>query len=192
MDEIRINVRELMRYIEKEIIEPIISDFDDKIDKTKDADDDEVDFNVTTDDFKTFKEKVEYYINHNHSASLVYQVNNFMKITNEAVEEFKNEIRKLAKDENEYIDLFKSDADISAYVRKNCGISKDAIDAFIKNESTKGYSERQLNYIFELLKFISQNGKFEKNDLLREELHFSDLFNSSEINTIINEIKERL
>ena len=44
----------------------------------------------------------------------------------------------------------------------------------------------------ELLNYISQNGKFERKDLLREELNFGSLFNSVEINMLLNDIENRL
>lgn len=53
MDAIRVEIRDLMRYIEREILEPIISDFDDQISNFDDAPDEDVDFTTTTGDFKT-------------------------------------------------------------------------------------------------------------------------------------------
>ena len=47
----------------------------------------------------------------------------------------------------------------------------------------------QIAYVKELLLFISQNGYFEKSDLLREELDFRGIFNSIEINRLIEEIE---
>ena len=192
MDNIRLNVRELMRYIEKESVEPIISDFDDKIDRTNDADDENVDLAVTTDDFKSYKEKVEFYINHHKTDSLVYKISNFEKVTTDAVKEFKIEITKLAKSQDEYTGLFESDSEIPVFVRKTIGINIEAINGFLEFESAKGFNERQLHYMMELLKYISQNGKFERKDLLREELYFGDLFNSSEINSVITDVEDRL
>ena len=158
MDNIRLNVRELMRYIEKEIIEPIISDFDDRIDKTNDAEDDPVDFTVTVDDFKTLKEKVEFYIKNHKNDVLVYQVMNFEKTTSIAIDAFRLEVIKMAKDEDEYKALFEHDMEIPIFVRKTVGICRAAMNTFIDFESNKGYNERQLNYIRELLNLnYSQN-----------------------------------
>lgn len=192
MDEIRIKVRELMRYIEKEMMEPIVSDFDDSIDKSNDADDEPVDFTVTVDDFKTLKEKVEFYIKNHKSDVLVYQVSNFEKTTPGAIESFRLEVQKLANNSEEITELFENDRDLISFVRKVVGISPTAVTAFINHEASKGYNERQLKYITELLKYISQNGKFEKSDLLREELFFGELFNSAQINSVVKDVEEKL
>lgn len=191
-DEIRINMRELMRFVEKAIIDPIISDFDDWIDKTKDAEDEPVDFTITVDDFKHFDEKVEFYITNHPNDALVYQITHFEKVSAEAVELFKQAIKGLSKDDVEYSNLFQTDADIPIFVRKTVGISKAAIDLFVEVEEHKSFNDRQLKYIRELLKFISQNGRFERSDLLLEELYFGDLFDSVTINTVITDIEERL
>ena len=190
MDEIRLDIRELMRFIEKVVMDPIISDFDDRIDKTNDADDEPVDF--TVDDFKSLKEKVESYIKKHDNDALVYQVMNFEKPTPNAIRGFKAEVMKFAKDENEYEELFEEEAKIPVFVRKITGISQNAEELFIQYESGKGFNERQLKYIMELLNYISQNGKFERKDLLREELNFGSLFNSVEINMLLNDIENRL
>ncbi|MCR5255517.1 MAG: DEAD/DEAH box helicase family protein [Acetatifactor sp.] len=192
MDDIRIDLRELMRYIEKIIIDPIISDFDDRIDKTNDAEDEPVDFTVTVDDFKLFSEKVEFYITNHPNDALVYQVTHFEKTSDDAISAFKHEVEGLAKDQDDYNALFTCDADIPVFIRKTVGISKAAMDSFVELDTNRSYNERQIAYIKELLNFISQNGKFERSDLLREELYFGDLFNSVAINTVLEEIEKRL
>lgn len=40
--------------------------------------------------------------------------------------------------------------------------------------------------------FISQNGHFNKADLLREELNFYGIFNSTEVGKLINDIENRM
>lgn len=56
----------------------------------------------------------------------------------------------------------------------------------------KGFNDVQLSYVKELMLFISQNGKFDRTDLLREELNFNNIFNSIEINNLLNEIEKRV
>lgn len=124
----------------------IISDFDDNIDKTKDADDEDVDFTVTTDDFKTLKEKVVFYIKNHPENVLVHQIYNLNKTTPEAILTFKTEVKKIAKSEEEYNELFETDGDVVAFVRKSTGISSTAIALFIEKQVSKGFNERQEAY----------------------------------------------
>lgn len=189
MERIRSNIRELIRYIEKEILEPIISDFDDKILSLSDADEESVDFTVSIDDFKTLEEKVEFFIKDNPNNQLVYQIQNLQKPSDDAIKSFKEEIVMIAKDNDEYLSLFASDDEITPFIRRNVEINPEALTFFLNKEKNKGFKETQLVYIKELFIFISENGAFSRSDLLREELNFGTLFNSAEIRDLIADIE---
>ena len=192
VEKIRRELRELMRYIDPNNFKPIISDFDDEINSFEDAVEDEVDFHVTVDDFKTLDEKTLFLIQTNPNIKLVYQVQNLIKPTEEAIKEFKSEIIKLAKTADEYNQLFKEDSDLVVFVRKNLEMNPIAVEDFVQCEKNKGFDETQIKYLKELLIFISQNGKFERKDLLREELNFNGIFNNIQINKLISDIEERI
>lgn len=192
VNEIREELRDLMRYIDPKDFKPIISDFDDQISSFEDADEEEVDFNITIDDFKSLSEKVTFYIQSNTNMPLIHKIQYLIKPTNDDIAELKKIIIEIAKTADEYNDLFPDDESIVIFVRKNIEISPEAVDAFVKLEEAKGLSGDQITYVKELLLFISQNGKFERSDLLREELNFNSIFNSVEINNLINDIEERL
>lgn len=192
VEKIRKELRELMRYIDPNSFKPIISDFDDEINSFEDAVEDEVNFQVTVDDFKTLDEKALFLIQTSPNIKLVYQVQNLIKPTEEAIKEFKSEIIKLAKTADEYNQLFKEDSDLVVFVRKNLEMNPIAVEDFIQCEKSKGFDEMQIKYLKELLIFISQNGKFERKDLLREELNFNGIFNNIQINKLITDIEERI
>jgi type I restriction enzyme R subunit len=50
-----------MRYIDPKDFEPIISDFNDEISSFEDAIEEQLDFSLTVDDFKTLEEKVLFH-----------------------------------------------------------------------------------------------------------------------------------
>ena len=186
----RQELRELMKYIDRKDFKPIISDFDDEITTFTDAIEDPVDFTVTIDDFKTLEEKVVFFIHSNPEVRLVKEIQSLIKPSAETIAEFKKEVIKIAKTAEEYNELFKEDEDIVAFVRKNVEFLPSAVDAFLDKEKNKGLNEDQLKYIKELLLFISQNGDFKRQYLLRPELLFGELFNSSQINDLIVDIEE--
>lgn len=192
VDSVRSELRELMRYINTEEMSYIISDFDDRISTFNDADEEAVDFNITIDDFKSLSEKIRFYIQSNTEIKLVNQIQNLIKPSIEAIREFKSEVVKIAKTAEEYNDLFKSDDDLVVFIRKNMEFNPNAVTDFIKEEEAKGFNFAQLSFLRELLLFISQNGSFKREDLLREELNFNQIFNSIEINKIIEDIEERI
>ena len=136
------------------------------------------------------EEKVVFFIHSNPEVRLVKEIQNLIKPSADAIAEFKKEVIKIAKTAEEYNELFKEDEDIVTFVRKNVEFLPSAVDAFLDKEKNKGLNEDQLKYIKELLLFISQNGDFKRQYLLRPELLFGELFNSSQINDLIVDIEK--
>lgn len=190
VDEIRIELRELMKYIDKKDLDPIISDFDDAILSFDDADEEKVDFKITIDDFKSLDEKVLFLIRENPNIKLVQAIQNMRKPIEQDIIEFKNKIIDIAKTAEEYNEYFSEDINLVIFVRKNIELNPLSVDNFINKEKQYGFNENQISYIKELLLFISQNGKFERTDLLREELNFNGIFNSQEIGLLIRDLEE--
>ena len=192
VNEVREELRDLMRYIDPSDFKPIISDFDDAISSYEDADEEVVDFSITIDDFKSLEEKVVFLIQSNPNMPLVYKIQHFIKPDKTDIDMLKSQIIEVAQSADEYNELFHDDNGIICFVRKNIEISPKSITSFLEEQKEKGMNEEQLTYIRELILFISQNGKFERTDLLREELNFNSLFNSVQINGLISDIENRL
>jgi len=62
------------------------------------------------------------------------------------------------------------------------------MDKFVSKQLDAGFNLQQLAYVKALLVFISENGRFEKDDLLREELDFRKIFNNIEISKLIEDV----
>ena len=181
-----------MRYIERKFIDPIISDFDDQISSFNDAPDKDVDFTITVDDFKSFDEKVRFYIHTHTNDNLINNIMNLQPYKESDILNFKDEIIKFSKSEEEYKSLFNSDKDIIYFIRRNVEINPLSIDNFINIQRLKGRTEAQLTYIEELIKYINKNGKFERKDLLKEELHFVGLFDNIQISSLLKDLEDVL
>lgn len=192
MEKLRKELRHLMKYIERDVLTPIISDFTDSISATGDADENDIDFSVSIDDFKTFDEKAAFYINTHTSDALVSKIMNLYRYTDDDFKLFESEMKKIAKDDAEYNSLFDTHENIVIYIRKNIGITKEAIDRFLEIQKAQGKNEEQLNYIEALLIFIAQNGQFKRQDLLKEELRCINLFDSVEIRQLLEDVENVL
>jgi len=186
VNEVREEIRELMRYIDSNDFKPIVSDFDDAISTYNDADEEEVDFKLSINDFKTLEEKLLFHIRENTDIPLVAKVQNLVKPTNEDIAEFKAQAMEIASSQEEYSKAFATDEDLVIFVRKNMEFNPVAVEHYINNLQEKNFNETQIIYAKELLLFISQNGRFDRRDLLREELNFSGIFNSQEIRALID------
>ncbi len=188
VDSVRSEIRDLMRFIDPSAFDPIITDFRDEISSKSDADEPEVDFHISIDDFKTLEEKVLFLIQSNHEEPLVKEVQNLVKPTRESIKSFKAKVVSIAKSADEYNATFKSDEDLVVFIRKNLELNPLMLTSFLNYLGSIGFDEEQIKYAKELMVFISQNGNFDKHDLLREELDFKGTFNNLEIGKLINEI----
>ena len=90
MEDARIEIRDLTRYIEKDFMEPIITDFEDRITSTGDSDNDKPFGNepISINDFRSLDEKVVDYLNNNQFDPFVLAIKNF-----DLVEPFFNEFK---------------------------------------------------------------------------------------------------
>lgn len=192
MEAIRLEIRDLMRYIERNILDPIISDFDDQISNFNDAPDKEVDFSTTVDDFKSFTEKVRSYISTHTNNNLIDKIANLQPYNYSDVLEYKNEMLQIAESQGEYESVFSSDKEIVYFIRKNLEINPSAINEFLDLQKSKGRNDAQLTYIKELITYINKNGKFERKDLLKEELHCAGLFDELQIDSLLTDLEKIL
>lgn len=78
------------------------------------------------------------------------------------------------------------------FIRKNMEINHSAIQKFLDNQKAKGRNDAQLTYIKELIVYINKNGKFERKDLLKEELHFAGLFDNLQIVSLLTDLESLL
>ena len=197
MEDIRKELRDLIRFIEKDIIDPIITDFTDKISSTEDAKDKAIfDFSINTEakveDFKTLEDKTITFIEQNPDFPIIAKITRLQPYEENELQAFKDEILKLAKSQEDYDKLFSNDIELITFIRKNIIFDEQSINAFLE-EQLKKRNQEQVKYIKELLIFINQNGTFRVEDLIKnEELHFAKLFNSEEIKDLINDINEIL
>lgn len=198
MEKIRIEFRELMRYIDKEIIEPIITDFDDTISSTKEYEDisSSIKHNnarntISILDFKPLKEKVIEYITLSSNDRLIYSICHLIKPDSDMVNSFKNTILQTTNTEECWEDSFYSEEDTITFVRKNVVVNENSLNDFVKKQQDKDFNEEQINYVKDLITFIFKNGCFTRHDMLDEGLNYwRDIFNSEEINSLINDIEE--
>lgn len=195
MEEIRIELRELMRYIEKEITDPIITDFDDSINATIEYDDNisikedtkTIDISI----FKSLKEKIIDYIKSNSNDRLIYSISHLIKPDNDMVEGFKETILNTTKSSEHWEDLFSTQEEVVIFVRQNSTVNEKSLNNFIEKQKAKKFNNEQIEYIKELFVFIFKNGQFSRSDLLEDGLdYFRDIFDSIEINSLLEDIEE--
>ncbi|MCF0217865.1 MAG: DEAD/DEAH box helicase family protein [Malacoplasma sp.] len=195
VDKIRQELRDLMVFLDPSDIIPLVSDFKDEISTFEDAEENEVNLSITVDDFKTLSEKVNFLIENNPDLPLVKQIQNLIKPTNDAIQDFRSKVVNIAKTTDEFNELFKSDQDanIVIFVRKKVKMNSKALEDFINQQKNKGLNELQIGFIEEVFEFIFQNG-FLNITLFMNKFNYqiNNLFNSNEIKNLIKDIENRI
>ena len=187
IDEAREELRDLMRYIEPPLFETLISDFTDRIINGGDADGGKP---INTVEFLPYLDKVYIFAKDSITNPPYSKIHKFEPLTIGDVQTIENDLKNI--DEVEYEKTFADKTKILPYIRKVLGISQLSINAFVKEYKDNGYSELQVSYIRELLQFLSQNGELEREDLLTPELDFDGIFDSEQINELLDKIDGRL
>jgi type I restriction enzyme R subunit len=192
IENLRLKLRDLMRYVEKDFWEPIETDFKDIILSTGDAPDISGMQSFSTEDFRKLDEKVISYINNNSNNALINKITNLQSYTLDDFIEFRDAIKKLAKDDSDFNDLFSDNISIVSFVRRNASVDPATIDTWASQYEQFGFNADQIVYVRELVKYVLQNGYFNRSDLVqREELAFSHLFTSTvDIMRIVEDLEQ--
>lgn len=191
VEAIRIEIRELMKFIDVVTLDPIISDFDDHIDVTAgDADTNNVDFTITLEDLQTYPEKVKFYLEKHKDEGLIVKIINLDVYTQDDVDALKSELQSFAKD-TEYDDMFAGDDELVAHVRRSFEMNPLAVKTFLAECKADGYTEEQLEYIKMLLDFIALNGSFTRMDIVKNpRLRAGGLFAATQFQDLLTKIEK--
>ncbi len=170
IEKYRDDLRELMPFIEKKIIEPIVSDFDDFIVGDSDADTDspfpEKRDGIKISDFDTFDDKVKKLIS-NSTDAVINKIANMERISSSDIINIKANIINIS--ESEYNKVFKIDSDLVTYLRKNIDISEESKNQMIKELN---YDSKVKNsYIEKVINYYDKNGILNRSDFISEELN---------------------
>lgn len=183
----RKSLRGLMKYIIPNKFESLISDFTDFIIMGGDADGGNP---ISIVDFMPFEDKVYRFLKDSTDEIPYTKIHNFETLNESDIAKIKADLSAI--NEEEFNKLFNNDSELVSYCRRIIGISQLKINEFLKPYKEKGFSELKQTYIRELLLFISQNGSFERSDLLLPELTFDGILDSEEILKLLEDIESRL
>lgn len=158
IDDLRIEIRELIRYIEREILEPHFSNFDDSISSYEDAAENSVDFSATIDDFQSFDAKVDFYIKSNINIGVIAKIHQMRTSSKVEVEGLMQELKPLAKTDDEFTSKFKDANQVAVHIRRTLGFDTDAKGDFLQKLALDGLTPEQLLYVAKILTYIEKNG----------------------------------
>lgn len=99
--------------------------------KTVIYNEDPIVFSTTVDDFKSYDEKLKFYINTHVNDLLVNRIRSLLPYTEDNIIEFKDEIIKFVKSQEEYDAVISSDEELVCFIRKNIEFIPEEAEKFI-------------------------------------------------------------
>lgn len=194
LDTVREALRMLVQYIEKNIRTIYYTNFVDEItDAVEGAP------IYSSDEFKNYRKKVEFYLKEHSDNLAVYKLRHNKKLTKADVEVLEkilwNELGTKSDYEKEY-----GDTPIGTLVRNIVGLDKEAVnEAFSEFLSEERLNLNQLRFVRLIIDYIVANGNLEDRSVLMEDpfksvgsitqLFKDDMTTAKEILNVVDEIK---
>ncbi|MGL5715180.1 MAG: DEAD/DEAH box helicase family protein [Paraclostridium sp.] len=164
LDEVRIALRDLLKYLEKSSQKIYFTGFGDMIisEETNDS-------MYNANNLKDYKKKVEHYLNSHKDELAIFKLRNNKKITKQDVETLEEILLRELGTHDDYKKEF-GDTPITQLVRKLVGLDRgaanEAFSEFLNNES---FNTKQIHFVKLIVDYVVKNGFIEDNRVLMED-----------------------
>ncbi|MGL4847571.1 MAG: DEAD/DEAH box helicase family protein [Clostridium sp.] len=195
VDKVREALRELLKYLEKDVQQIYYTGFNDLIiaeERNTSI------YNVN--DLKNYKKKVEHYLKEHKDEMAIYKLRNNKKISKEDIEQLENIMFKELGSQSDYEKEF-GDMPVSKLVRKIVGLDTNAaMEEFSEFLNSESLNSSQIHFVKLIVDYVIKNGMIDDNRVLTEdpfrtvgnivELFKDDIDVRSKLLGKIKEIKE--
>ncbi|HBG2176367.1 TPA: DEAD/DEAH box helicase family protein [Clostridioides difficile] len=163
VEEVRISLRELIKYLEKSSQKIYYTSFEDMI-----VAEDRNDSVYNANNLKNYKKKVEYYLNSHKDELAIFKLRNNKKITKQDVETLEEILLKQLGNCDDYKKEF-GDTPVSQLVRRLVGLDREAAnEAFSEFLNNKSFNTKQIHFVKLIVDYVVKNGFIEDNKVLME------------------------
>ncbi|WP_339099216.1 DEAD/DEAH box helicase family protein [Clostridioides difficile] len=164
VEEVRISLRELIKYLEKSSQKIYYTSFEDMI-----VAEDRNDSVYNANNLKNYKKKVEYYLNSHKDELAIFKLRNNKKITKQDVETLEEILLKQLGNCDDYKKEF-GDTPVSQLVRRLVGLDREAAnEAFSEFLNDKSFNTKQIHFVKLIVDYVVKNGFIEDNKVLMED-----------------------
>ncbi len=164
LEEVRIALRELIKFIEKQKQRIYYTDFKDEILEVN-----ENGAIYNTNDLKDYKKKVEHYLKAHQDEIAIYKLRNNKQLTKQDIKTLERIMWQELGTKSDYEKEF-GDTPVAKLVRKIVGLDRSAAnEAFSKFLSDEKLNVVQIRYVKLIVDYIVANGMLDDNSILMEE-----------------------
>lgn len=165
LEEMRIKLRDLIKLIDRGGQRSVITHFKDIINVVDT--DDELKITSIVDPTNYYK-KVKSYLNGNMESLVIHKIRTNQKLTEFDKEQLENILYNQLGTSEDYKKTF-GDENIITTVRKLVGLDQDtANEIFAKYINDNRLNSKQIEFVKELIKYVSANGVVERKELMEE------------------------
>lgn len=194
LEEVRIALRDLIKFIELENQKIYYTNFSDEIIELAEN---EPMYNVN--DLKNYRKKVEHYLKEHKDELAIYKLRNNKKITKQDLQTLENIMWKKLGSKDDYIKEY-GDTPVNKLVRKIVGIDRKAAnEVFSEFLNEEKLNVNQIKFVKLIVDYIVKNGMIEDYRLLQEEpfrsvgsiveLFKDNMSEAQKLKGVINDIK---
>ena len=164
LDEVRIALRDLLKYIERDGQTIYYTNFSDMI-----VAEESNSSMYNANDLKDYKKKVEHYLNSHKDELAIYKLRNNKKITKQDVETLEDILFNQLGNEADYEKEF-GKTPVTQLVRKLVGLDRNAAnEAFSEFLNNDSFNSKQIHFVKLIVDYVVKNGFIEDNRVLMED-----------------------
>jgi type I restriction enzyme, R subunit len=184
LEKVRINLRDLIKFIDTEQKENVYTNFEDTLDESGVQ---EIDLIPTYSNMQSYRDRVESYIRKNKDYLVIHKIQNNVQITHDELTLlekmlFEGEIGSREDYRKEYGNL-----PLGKFIRSILGLDKSAANQlFSEFIQTGNLTANQITFINNIINFLTKNGMIEKSMLF--EPPFTDI-NDQGITGVFDEVQ---
>lgn len=164
LENVRVALRDLLKFIEKKKQVIYYTDFQDQI---LELHENEAMYN--SNDLKAYKKKVEYYLKEHQDMLAVYKVRNNKKLNQDELKQLEHILWEELGSKSDYEKEY-GDTSVTKLVRRIVGLDRQAAnEAFSEFLNEEKFNVNQIRFVKLIIDYVVTNGMIEDNRVLMEE-----------------------
>jgi len=173
LDELRVALRELIKYLDKKPQEAVYTHFEDDLDHDGIVSREPVGTSYVS--LKSYKDRVESYIRKNKNHLTIAKLSNNVPITRDELDQLEKMLftESVAGTKEQFVKQY-GDKPLGAFIRSITGLERDALNkAFAEFLQVGNLRADQMTFVKKIIDYLSKNGTLNKGMLF--ESPFTDL-----------------
>lgn len=161
MEELRNQVRDLIKFLAPEHYAPITTNFVDKVEPKRGE--------HLTPQFKNYKQRVIDYLGDNIDAPVIQKIRNVIPLDSDDLKELERILWEELGSRDDYDHISEGNS-VGVFVRKIVGLDREAVSKiFAEYLAMYNFNEAQEEFLHQIVTFVLQNGDIEVMNLINDE-----------------------